>query len=182
MGAVSPAVRGNLQDDPREDPADGVGQHHAPDGLPPGGPHVPTGLPEGPGHGLKGFPGGHDDHRKGHDGQGQGGGQDARPEPEEEDEGADTEEGVNDGGNPGQVDDGQVDDPGEPVVRGVLAQVDGRSHTQGNRRHQGHRHQPDRPHQGREDPAGGHAVGGHGGEELPGDGPVALHHQDGEDQ
>ncbi len=91
------------------------------------------------------------------------------------------EESVNDGGNPGQVDDGQVDGPGEPVVRSVFAQVDGRRHPQGHGSHQGHPHQPDGPHQGRENPALRHAVAGHRGKELPGDDAVPLHHQDGED-
>src|SRR5207249_8060461 len=36
----------DLKDDPRQDAADGVGEHHAPDGLPAAGPDVPARHPE----------------------------------------------------------------------------------------------------------------------------------------
>ena len=43
---------------------------------------------------------------------------------EEKDEGAHAKESVDDGGNTGEVDDGEVDDSGQPVVRRIFAEID----------------------------------------------------------
>ena len=61
--------------------------------------------------------------------------------------------------HPREVDDAEVDDPGEPVVGRVLAQVERGRDPERHREEQGDRDQPYRPQQRREDLRGGHAVG-----------------------
>ena len=80
------------------------------DGLPAGGADVPAGFAEGRGHAGQRFLGAGDDHRQGHDRQGQRGGEDRVAEPGGVDEGAQAEQGVHDAGHARQVDDRQIDE------------------------------------------------------------------------
>jgi hypothetical protein len=128
------------------------------------------------------FAGGHDHDRQGHDRQRQAGGQDTGAEFEKDHEGADTEQGMNDRRHTGQVDDGQVDRAGEPVIRSVFAQVNRCCHAQWHRGQQGHDDQQHGTQQGRENAAGGHAVGRAGKQEFERDYRRALVDQCAQDQ
>src|SRR5215204_211776 len=61
------------------------------------------------------------------------------------------QEPVDDRGDPGQVGDVDLDDPRQPVVGGVLLQVDGGTDTHRNRQERYEQQQEQRPEQGRVD-------------------------------
>ena len=92
------------------------------------------------------------------------------------------EQGVDDGGDAGKVDDGQVDGPREPVVWRVLTQVEGGGDADGHGRQQGHDHQPDGTHQSRQDAPRRHAVRRRRKQELPGQSRAAPYDQEAQDQ
>ena len=116
----------DLEDDAGENAADRIGQHDRLDRLPAGGADVPARLAETARHAGQGLAGAGDDDRQRHDRQGQRRRDDRVAEPGGIDERTQAEQRVHDARHAGQVDDRQVDDAVEPVVPGVLVQVNRR--------------------------------------------------------
>ena len=162
-------------------------QDDAADGLPACATQRDTDRAKSLRHRPQGLFGRADDDRQGHDRERQRGRQQAGAKFQEEDEQTQAEQAVNHGGDACQVDDGDADQAGDPVLGGVFRQVDGRGNAQWHRKDGRAERQVKSAHDGRQNAPLTHAVARETAQEFPGDGGCALqddvnnHSQDGND-
>ena len=125
------------QDAAGDDAVHGGGEHHGADHVPLAGPQAQGALPVALGHRLQGLLGGADDGGQGHDDQGEGAGQQGLAQVHDLTEDQHTHQGVQDRGDAGQSLGGELDGRDQLVVGGVLGEVDGGPHPQGQDEDQG---------------------------------------------
>ena len=133
-------------------------------------------LPVGLGHRLQALLGGADDGGQGHDDQGQGAGQQGLAQAQELTEDQHAHQGVQDRGDAGQSLGGELDGCDQLAVGGVLGQVDGGPHAQGQDDDQGDHDDIEGVLDGRQDAVGPLQDALLAGEEAPvqiGEAPVA---------
>ncbi len=172
------------EDEPGEDGGHHGRQHHAQRRLELGGGQRERGLAHAAGNGRQAFLGGHDDDGHGQEGQGEGSPEDAaRTEggrgqrfgeeeavdgaPDAVDEEAEAEDAEDDGGDARQIVHGDAHRGDERALLRVLAQVEGRKHSEG-RDHEAHQdHHQDGSEDGREHATLGVGLPRLAGHELP---------------
>ena len=152
-----------------------------PDGLPSRGAQGEADLAISVRDRPEGLPGRGDDDGQGHDPEGQSSGDDGNAELQENDEQAQAEKAENNRRHSGQVDDRQVDDPGQKIVLGVFGEVDGGHHPDRQGEGQGDEHEVDGSDDRREDPPGPHPVSGHREQKFPGQRSPPLGDDQGDD-